>query len=167
MTFDSIDALKSYILSRSKVAIQKAQEQVYQVIDRFVKEYYAEYSPEVYESTYQLYRSLVKSEIVQSGNGWVANVYFDLDSLDYQIKHFTRYPVSGGYMNPFNLDISPDGTFPNPDGSAEKVMESAAHGRHGGKAHGTAIWDEPIALLNTEAYNILKRMLIDSGIPVK
>lgn len=167
MTFDSIDALKSYILSRSQSAIIKAQEQVYQVIDRFVKEYYAEYSPDVYERTYQLYRSLVKSEVVQTGNGWIANVYFDLDTLDYQIKHFTRYTTDGGYMNPYNGDVSSDGTFSNPDGSAEKVMESAAHGSHGGYKNGTAIWDEPIALLNTEAYNILKRMLISEGIPVR
>lgn len=167
MTFDSIEALKSYILSKSQVAIQKAQEQIYQVIDRFVKEYYAEYSPIVYERTYQLYRSLVKSEIIYTGNGWEAQVYFDISMLDYQIKQLHGNPVDGGYMNPYNGAISPDGTFSNPKGSAELVMESAAHGSHGGWAGGTAIWDDPIAILNVEAYNILKRMLISEGIPIR
>ena len=86
MTFDSVDALKSYILSRMQPAVQKAQEQVYQVIDRFVKEYYAEFSPEVYERTYQLYRSLVKSDIKSTGNGYEACVYFDIGALDYAMK---------------------------------------------------------------------------------
>lgn len=167
MTFDSIDALKSYILSQTKIAVQKAEEQIYQILDRFMKEYYAEYSPEVYERTYQLYRSLVKSEVIPTGNGYEAHVYFDATNLDYQIKHLTSYPVDGGYMNPYNGAISSDGTFPNPKGSAELSLESAMHGSHGGKASGTAVWDESIAVLNTEAYNILKRMLIDSGIPIK
>ena len=167
MTFNSIDALKSYILSRSKVAIQKAEEQVYQILDRFMKEYYAEFSPEVYERTYQLYRSLVKSEIIPTGDGYKACVYFDATNLDYQIKHLTRYPVDGGYMNPYNGAISSDGTFQNPKGSAELTLESAMHGSHGGYTNGTAVWDEGIAVLNAEMYNILKRMLRDSGIPVK
>ena len=149
MTFDSIESLKNYILSRSQSAIIKAQEQIYQVIDRFVKEYYAEYNPVMYERTYQLYRSLVKSDIVQIGNSIEAHVYFDLDALDYAMKRINGIEV------------------PNRGWSEEKTLSAAAHGSHGGYADGTAIWDEPIAILNTEAYNILKRMLIDSGIPVK
>lgn len=149
MTFDSVDALKSYILSRLQPAVQKAQEQVYQVIDRFVKEYYAEFSPEVYERTYQLYRSLVKSDIKSTGNGYEAYVYFDIDALDYAMK------TIGGT------------TVPNKGWSEEKTLTAAAaHGSHGGYIGGTAIWDEPIGVLSTEAYNILKRMLIESGIPL-
>lgn len=148
MTFESIDALKSYILSRMQPAVQKAQEQVYQVIDRFVKEYYAEYSPELYERTYQLYRSLVKSNIVSTGNGYEAHVYFDIGALDYAMK------TIGGI------------SVPNKGWSEEETLTAAAHGSHGGKVGGTAIWDEPISILSSEAYNILKRMLIDSGIPL-
>lgn len=149
MTFDSIDALKSYILSRLQPAVQKAQEQVYQVIDRFVKEYYAEFSPEVYERTYQLYRSLVKSDIKSTGNGYEAYVYFDIDALDYAMKTIG------------------DITVPNKGWSEEKTLTAAAHGSHGGYIGGTALWDDSVAILNVEAYNILKRMLINSGIPIK
>jgi hypothetical protein len=167
MTFDSLDALKNYILSKSKVSIQLAQERVYLIIHKFVKEYYAEYTPEVYERTYQLFRSLVKSGIKPTDNGWEAEVYFDLDALDYQIKHLTKWPVDGGYMNPYNGAISPDGSFSNPEGSAQKVMESAGRGEHGGYKVGTAIWTDPLIELWNNERDIFKRALIDAGIPVK
>ena len=149
MTFDSMDALKTYIISRCGDAIQKAQEQVYQIIDRFVKEYYAEFSPTMYERTYQLYKSLVKSDIVSTGNGFTAEVYFDIGMLDYYMKK-----INGK-------------EYPNKGWSEEKTLTAAAHGSHGGYASGTAIWDEPLQVLNTEAYNMLKRMLIASGIPLR
>lgn len=166
MTFESTDAIKQYLLSHMQPAIQKAEEQVYQIINRFVKEYYAEYSPEVYERTYQLYRSLVKSDIVSTGNGFEVQIYFDASQLDYQIKKMTKIHTTGGFMNPYNHAVSSSGIFSNPEGSAEKTLEAAMHGTHGGKAAGTAIWDESISILNKEAYEILKRMLISEGIPI-
>ena len=149
MTFDSMDALKNYILSKSKVAIQLAQERVYLVIHRFVKEYYAEFSPEVYERTYQLFRSLVKSDIKSTGNGWTAEVYFDLDALDYHMKRVNGREV------------------PNKGWSEMKTLEAAMAGSHGGYTDGTPIWDYSIAVLSQEGYHILKKSLIDAGIPVK
>ena len=149
MTFNSLDDIRNYVISKSRDALQKATEQVYQVIDRFVKEYYAEFSPEVYERTYQLYRSLVKSNIVSTGNGWKAYVYFDIDQLDYAMKKINGREI------------------PNRGWSEEKTLSAAAHGSHGGYTSGTALWDDSMAILNAEAINILKRMLINSGIPLK
>lgn len=145
MTFHSTDELKAFILSRSKDALQKTVEQVYQIIDRFVKEFYAEYSPAMYERTYQLYRSLVKTDVEATDNGCKAYVYFDFSSLVY------------------TTGSSPSG---------EQVMNAASYGGHGAEglhviAGGTGIWSEPMVILNAEAYNILKKMLIDSGIPIK
>lgn len=149
MTFNSLDDIRNYVISKSRDALQKATEQVYQVIDRFVKEYYAEFSPEVYERTYQLYRSLVKSNIVSTGNGWKAYVYFDIDQLDYAMKKINGREI------------------PNRGWSEEKTLSAAAHGSHGGAVSGTALWDDSMTILNAEAINILKRMLINSGIPLK
>lgn len=145
MMFKNEAQLKEFLLAKCKNALIKSQEQVYQIIDRFVKEFYAEFSPEMYERTYQLYCSLVKSEIVQTGNGYEAQVYFDLDSLDY---------VTGAKP------------------SGEQVVNAAAYGGHGAEglhviAGGTGIWSEPIQILNAEAINILKRMLISEGVPIK
>ena len=149
MTFNTSDELKNYILRKSRGALQKSVEQVYQIINRFVKEYYAEYSPIIYERTYQLFQSLVKTDVVSTGNGWIAYVYFDVDKLDYAMKKINGKDI------------------PNRGWSEEKTLTAAAHGSHGGYVDGTAIWDEPLTLLNAEAINILKRMLIDSGIPIK
>ena len=163
MDFTSTADIEAYIVSRISAGIQMAQEQFYQVIDRFVKVYYAEYSPIVYERTYQLYRSLVKSEIRSTGTGVEAEVYFDADQLDYAIKTFHR----NGGLNPFTGVISPTGAFANSGWSEEKTLEAAAHGSHGGKVGGTAIWDEPLAILHAQGYEILKRMLREAGLPIK
>lgn len=146
MEFKNEKQLKNFLLGKCKNALIKSQEQVYQIINRFVKEFYAEFTPEQYERTRQLYQSLVKSDIVPTKNGYKAYVYFDLSSIDY---------VTGS----------------KPTG--EQVMQAAEWGRHGAMGlavadfKGTSIWHEPIEILNAEAINILKRMLISEGIPIK
>jgi hypothetical protein len=149
MTFDSMDALKNYILSQSKIAVQLAQEKVFLIINRFVKEYYAEFSPAVYERTYQLFRSLVKTDVKSTGNGWVAEVYFDVNALDYHMKRVNGVEV------------------PNKGWSEEETLAAAARGEHGGYKVGTAIWADPFALLDQQAINMLKQELINAGIPLK
>ena len=146
MILKSESELKRFLLAKCRNALEKAQEQVYQIIDRFVKEFYAEFTPEMYERTYQLFRSLVKSDIIPTGNGYKAEVYFDLSSLNY---------VTGSKP------------------SGEQVMGAAEWGRHGAMGlavadfKGTSIWHEPLEILNAEAINILKKMLISEGIPIK
>ena len=146
MAFKNETELRTFLLAKCKNALIKSQGQVYQIVDRFVKEFYAEFSPEMYERTYQLYRSLVKSEIISTGNGYEAHVYFDLSSIDY---------VTGSQP------------------SGEQVMQAAEWGRHGAMGlavadfKGTSIWHESLEVLNAEAINTLKRMLISEGIPIK
>lgn len=146
MVFKNDAQLKAFLMAKCKNALIKSQEQVYQIINRFVKEFYVEFSPEMYERTYQLYCSLVKSDIIPTGNGYKAEVYFDLSSLDY---------VTGSKP------------------SGEQVMGAAEWGRHGAMDlavadfKGTSIWHEPLEILNAEAINILKKMLISEGIPIK
>ena len=146
MVFKSESELRNFLLSKCQNALIKTQEQIYQIINRFVKEFYAEFSPEMYERTYQLYCSLVKSNIISTGNGYEAEVYFDLSSLDY---------VTGARP------------------SGEQVMQAAEYGRHGAMGlavadfKGTSIWHEPLEILNAEAINILKKMLISEGVPIK
>ena len=105
----------------------------------------------MYERTYQLFRSLVKSDIKQTANGWVAEVYFDLDALDYHMKLVNGIPR------------------PNEGASEKKTLESAMIGEkpHDGYASGTSIWTESLSILNQERYNMLKKVLNDAGIPVK
>lgn len=146
MVFKNEEQLKNFLLQKCKNALIKSQEQVYQIINRFVKEFYAEYNPEMYERTYQLFSSLVKSDIIQTGSGYEAQVYFDLSSLDY---------VTGARP------------------SGEQVMGAAEWGRHGAMGlavadfKGTSIWHEQLEILNAQAINILKKMLISEGIPIR
>lgn len=168
MTFSSLDALERYILSRSEIAIKMAQEKVFNLIEDYILKYYSEFDPSVYERTYQLLCSLVKTAIVSTGNGWVAEVYFDASTLDYHIKGLHGRPVSGGFEHPFVRGVvTSDGMFQNSKGDAGKTLTSAAHGSHGGYTSGTAIWDDPLQILNKEAYTMLKQALVSAGIPVK
>ena len=146
MVFKNEAELRNFVLKKCQNALVKSQEQVYQIIDRFIKEFYAEFTPEMYERTYQFYRSLVKSKITRVHNGYEAEVYFDLSSLNY---------VTGSRP------------------SGEQVMGAAEWGRHGAMGlatadfKGTSVWHEPLVILDAQAINILKKMLISEGIPIK
>lgn len=150
--------LKQILLAKCKNAVIKAQEQIYQIIHRFIKAFYVEddFSPEMYERTYQLLSSLVKSEIISTGNGYQARVYFDVDKLDHYrhtIKsHGKKYTYEGKHK-----------------WGEQQILDTALTGGlpHGGHAGGTQIWYEALSQLNAEAINTLKRMLISEGIPIK
>ena len=161
-SFKNFDSLKAHILSRSKIAILQAQEEVYKIIDGFLKQYYAEFTPEVYQRTEQLLYSLVKSEVSSTGNGWIAYVYFDFDLLDYSIKTFKdSFKL---YPNTYKRN---DWTHGNDIAIASNAMEGFdPHGfyRHGGK--NTAIWTESMMILAKEKHNILKEKLLNAGIPI-
>lgn len=162
MVFKNEKELEKFILSKCRDALAKTQEKVYQIIDRFLNDFYNDYDPSSYSRTEQLLHSLVKSEIIQSGKGYEAKVYFDLDGLLYD-----------GY---------------NPTG--EQVMAAASKGLHGaiGKLPrkpifgsgiefqyfdgetGVSVWDGekgPIKILDAKAIKILKDMLIAEGIPIE
>lgn len=165
MTFNSIDELKNYILSRSKVAIEQAKEKVYDKIAEFLFKFYEEFEPDVYVRTYQLLCSLVKTDVKSTGNGWVAEVYFDLGALNY-----SKRIVPQG--QPWSSYAKPENTFHKENWGKENdawVLETAMTGAlpHGGYAGGTAIWTESMKILNAEKRSLLKNALIDAGIPVK
>lgn len=153
MVFKNEKQLEAFLMNKCRLALMKAQDKVYSIIQNFVRQFYSEYSPELYERTYQLLRSLVQSRIVSDGKGYKAEIYFNIDGLKYN-------------------------TGANPSG--EQVMAAASQGAHGaiGQANGvdlkyissgagTGVWDDPIMYLDAEAINILKSMLIAEGIPIK
>lgn len=163
MVFKNQKELEKFMLNKCQSALAKTQEKVYRIIDRFLNDFYNDYDPSTYVDldgqerhkkkyyirTYQLLHSLVKSEIIQSKNGYEAKVYFDYDNLKYL-----------------------DGNQP----SGLQVMEAAAQGLHGAIGEnfqyvegrtGVGIWNDPIKKLDAEAINILVNMLKAEGIPVK
>lgn len=164
MTFNSLDALKNYILSRSKVAVKLAEERVYDVIAKFLFQFYEEFDPQFYVRTYQLLCSLVKTEVKPIKNGWVAEVYFDLDALDYSTR---IVPIQFSFASGDNTYHRNNWTHAND----EWVLQTAMKGRY---PHGdyptvnkTRIWIESMKVLNKEKRRMLKQALIDAGIPVR
>lgn len=153
MVFKNEKQLESFLMKQSRQALMKAQDKVYSIIKQFVRQFYNEYDPIVYERTYQLLESLVQSRIVSDGKGYKAEIYFNIDGLKYS-------------------------TGAKPSG--EQVMEAAKQGAHGamGRANGVdlkyidsgagiGVWNDPIMYLNSEAINILVDMLRAEGVPVK
>lgn len=76
--------LKLSLLPKIKQAVQQTQMQIYDIIDKVLMDYYNDYSPEQYHRTYQLLRSLVRSNIEETSNGYKASVYFDYQKLHYK-----------------------------------------------------------------------------------
>lgn len=172
MTFKNEKELERFILKKCHSALEKSQEKVYKILDKFLNDFYNDYDPSsyidwdgtvkpkrlYYSRTFELLHSLVKSEIIPSKNGYEAQVYFDYNYLNREY---------------------PDGNQP----SGFQVMEAAAQGLHGAIGDeskklqyvegntGVGIWDggsrNPIKELDAKAIEILKNMLIAEGIPIK
>ena len=146
MTFKNEAQLKAFILAKCQSALSNAQEKVYKIIDLHIQRFYADYDPVMYDRTYQLMHSLVKSSIIPVGNGYKAEVYFDLGSIGYS----TGAQPSGG-----------------------QVFGAAAYGGHGANGlrvvygGGADIWQTPKEILDAEAIEILVQELKAAGIPIK
>ena len=145
MVFKNKKQLETFLLQKCKPALERSQNQVYKIIDLYLNRFYADYDPVLYERTYKLLHSLVKSDVVLTGNSYKAEVYFDLDYL-------------------YTTGAQPSG---------EDVMFEASHGGHGAKGlkvvngGGEDAWFTPLEIFDAEAIEILKNMLIAEGIPIK
>lgn len=149
MVFKNEKQLKDFLMDKCKIALIKAQEDVYQIIDNWLEAYYADYIPDPdkggYERTKQLLHSCVKGDIIPTKNGFKTEVSFK----DY------RYA-----------------TGKNP--TSEQVVNTAAQGLHG-VADGDgwlyvpgnnylSIWDDN---LQADAIDMLLNELKAQGIPIK
>ena len=165
MTFNSFEELKRYILSQSRVAIEKARDEMFKKIENVLLEFYEDFTPDVYVRTYQLLCSLVKEDVVSTGDGWRAEIYFDMDALDYS----TRIVPQG---QPWSAWAKPENTFHREDwtgANTEWVFKTAMTGDlpHGGYAGGDNIWDETKRVFNSEKLKVLKQALKKAGIPIR
>lgn len=149
MVFKNRNELLSFLYDKAYDALKNAQTVVYDIIQDYLHQFYADYDPVLYERTEQLLRSLVKGDVRPSAKGYVVDVYFDLSSLNY---------VTGN----------------QPTG--EQVMAAASQGLHGAIGSdllyvhgntGVGVWKDPLQALDAEAIRILKDRLAEQGIPIK
>lgn len=149
MTFKNENELKTFLLQKCKDAMAQTQNKIYAIIKRALVEFYGDYNPVLYERTNQLLNSLVKSEIRQVGNGYRAEVYFDLSSINY---------ITGNMP------------------TGHQVMQAASYGEHGaiGKDFlyvsgdaGVDVWNTPIQEIDAMAINMIVRELKTQGVPVR
>lgn len=153
----SIDDLKRIAELCIQNALKLTQEKIGDCIQETIDEYYREEvfengsTPSVYERTYKLPNSLVKTEIIYSGDKYICQVKIDENYLNY------KYPGTPGYpsLPATGYDVL---TWNNEDGS------------HGGIVDGDwKIWEQAMNTLGgkTGIMTILIDKLKESGLRIK
>lgn len=155
MVFKNKTQLENYLLIKCRSAVIGVERQVYDAIDRCLKQFYAQFTPEEYIRTEQLLHSLVKTDVKKVGNSYVAEVYFDESSLNYVTGYVQTQSGRTGYAawdTETILDVTMTGSYSGLP--------------HGGYASGTPIWTKSMAMLG-DIYKLLKQELITLGVPIK
>lgn len=91
---NSMSELKRVLQNRAAYALKTTRDEIYKVIQKHITDYYHEkvfYDeqgnpssiPNMYQRTYQFLNSLMKTEVVLSGNEIGCTVKIDMDSLHY------------------------------------------------------------------------------------
>lgn len=138
MGFKNDEALTRAIKNTMQGALRKIQNEAYDVVKKFMDQFYTEFSPIWYERTYSFYRSLVKSEIVKTPNGYSCSVYIDLDKMDGYYRN-SGQEVMDMINRGFHADVSLNGSERIYNGIYSDPY-SATH-----NIEGTAVWDESIS----------------------
>lgn len=158
MVFKNEKQLEKFLLQKCKTAVAGTEQKVHNIIDKCLKQFYAQFDPDEYIRTEQLLHSLVKSEVKKVGNGYEAEVYFDKDALNYATGYMPTQSGRTGYAT-WDTDTILDVTM---TGSYSGLP-------HGGYVKGTAIWTKSQATIATlgGVYEMLERELKLIGVPVK
>lgn len=144
MIIKNMTDLNKALKQIAEQTLLEAQEEVHRCIENFVKQYYSEYSPTVYQRTYQFMESITKTSIKTRGSTIICEVYIDTN-LDYKSAtgHEVVEMINSGYH-------------------AMKKMGSARD------IPGTKVWDDCIEFI--EKYNIFidtfKQSLVKQGLDV-
>lgn len=147
----SMSDLTKIIESRIQQALKMTQQEIFKVISQHITDYYKEpvfrngtsAIPMMYDRTYKMLNSLIKTDIIKSGGAISCSVEIDPHYLDYQ------------YMG---------------GASGLDVMLSANEQFHGWSIEGDIrVWDDAMAELGLE-YGIkylMKKNLQKCGVPIK
>jgi len=74
--------LEAYLLNACKQLCEFASNEVYEAINYFIAQYYNEWTPQYYQRSYDMLHSAFKTTVKKQGNGYVAEVGIDYESLN-------------------------------------------------------------------------------------
>lgn len=156
MVFKNQNDLEKFLKYKSRAVIAGVEQKVHSAIDKCLRQFYAQFEPDEYIRTEQLLHSLVKSEVKPDGkNGYVAEVYFDINGLNYP-KGETSLKNGGKGWADWDIETILD-----------VVMTGSYSGLpHGGWYEGTAIWTKSMATIG-DVWKLLEREFQIQGIPIK
>lgn len=154
MIFKDEKQLEKFLLQKCKAAVVGTERKVFNAIEKCLVQYYGQFTPEEYIRTQKLYNSLVKTDVKPDGNGFKAEVYFDLSKLNYEqgmmpLKHTPEH-----------------GRYGWATWTGEQVLESAMGGSHGGYVDGVHIWGKSMAMLG-DINRLLVQELKLLGVPIR
>ena len=138
MTFKNEAQLKKFLVEKCVKAVADTEKKVHEELAGNLNQFYTEFKPDVYERTGALFGSLESTGAMQTGNGAIAEVYFNTPSYD-----------TGTWSGETVLKVAMESNVP-----------------HGGWADGTAIWTESMAKLGGKSgiQNLLKQELKKQGL---
>lgn len=147
----SMSDLTKIIESRIQQALKMTQQEIFEVVQQYITDYYKEpvfrnwtsAIPMMYDRTYKLLNSLIRTDVMKSGGTIFCTVEIDPNYLDYH------------YMG---------------GASGLDVMLSADQAFHGWSIEGDIhIWSDSLAELGLESgiKYIMKKNLQKCGVPVK
>lgn len=166
----TIDEIEKDLQSKIRKAMDGIRDRVFEISEESVDHFYAEYTPEYYERTYQLYNTLDVGLTWKQGNRFQTSVLVRDGIVDYSRKSFKKWEYGDGYYNPFApWQTSSDGWFENSGYDNGVTLETAMYGDnpHGGYASGKGIRNEITNILRGRVSKIYKEELKKAGIPIK
>lgn len=86
----TIAQLQSALDKYAAYAVDKMSDEVKKKIEEFIKYYYQEYTPEIYQRTWEFLNSVTKTEVYKKGNAWCAEIY-----IDTSIKYKNNWTMEG------------------------------------------------------------------------
>lgn len=145
MLISNANELNNMLKKVAMEAMDQVREQVSDCIDKFIKQYYAEYTPKQYDRTYQFFDSLVVPSVKANGNTLTCEIYLDPGSMNYK------------------------------NASGQAVLEMIDHGYHAMRRMGapydipgTAVWSKSVSYI--EKYDLVigtfKKYLESQGFTV-
>lgn len=140
----SMSDLTKIVESRIQQALKMTQQEIFEVIQQHIADYYHEYTPRMYQRTWEFLDSLIKTNIVKTNGTISCTVEIDKDYLSY------RY--NGG-------------------ATGLEVATYANQHSHGGVYDDDfgQFWDDAMAELGLEPgiKYLMKKNLKKCGVPIK